>query len=81
MLNSREIYSLALFSKYSLERETINKIRSSWYVQNVKGMLKKGIYGAADRKMKKASKFRRVEDGLSEFSWEYYKITAKLKLK
>ena len=50
-------------------------------MQNVKGMLKKGIYGAADRKMKKASKFRRVEDGLSEFSWEYYKITAKLKLK
>lgn len=44
-------------------------------------MLKKNIYGAADRKMKKATRFRRVENGLPEFNWEFYKITAKLKLK
>lgn len=44
-------------------------------------MLKKGIYGAADRKMIKATRFRRVTEGLAEFNWEFYKITAKLKLK
>lgn len=44
-------------------------------------MLKKGIHGGADRKMKKASGYRKVEGGLPEFNWDYYKITSKLKLK
>ncbi|KAL4502183.1 hypothetical protein ABPG72_000418 [Tetrahymena utriculariae] len=81
ILNSREIFALALYQKYNLEDQFVNKIRSNWYIQNVKGMLKKGIHGAADRKMKKAAGYRKVMNGLPEFNWDYYKITSKLKLK
>jgi hypothetical protein len=44
-------------------------------------MVKKGIYSAADKKMKKASKYRRVKEGIPEFNFEFYKITCKYKLK
>ena len=44
-------------------------------------MVKKGIYNAADKKMKKASKYRKVKEGIPEFNFEFYKITCKYKLK
>lgn len=43
-------------------------------------MYKKGIIGAADPKMKEASKLRKLND-ITEFNWEFYKVASKLKLR
>lgn len=43
-------------------------------------MVKKGLYDAANPKMREAVKLKKINQNLG-FNWEFYKNTAKLKLK
>ncbi|KRW98378.1 Protein kinase-like domain [Pseudocohnilembus persalinus] len=80
ILIGRELYSYKLIERFKLDVKMTNNYIQSWNIQNAKGMVKKGLYDAANPKMREAVKLKKINQNLG-FNWEFYKNTAKLKLK
>lgn len=64
--------------RYNVAHDIITSASTDWYVQIGVGMVKKGLLGGAQTLMKKAIVGKR---GSKVFPWDFYKSTAKLKLK
>jgi hypothetical protein len=78
LLEARLLYSRLMEERFGVAHDLITAAATDWYVQIGVGMVKKGLLGGAQTLMKKAILGKR---GSKVFPWDFYKSTAKLKLK
>lgn len=77
-LESRLLYLRLLQDRYKLSDDIVIATSTEWYAQIGLGMIKKGVLGIAHHLFRKALA---VKKNSPVFPWNFYKSTAKMKLK